>query len=77
MVAAIASTRSATDARAHLSAEQVKEVDKLVKQWQEQHRASPEGEAAQTSPIDGQHPARGKPKGDSGVGAAHPRYKII
>jgi hypothetical protein len=36
----------ATDAKAHLSAEQVQEMDRLVEQWQEQHRVSPEVEAA-------------------------------
>jgi uncharacterized protein len=40
----------ATDAKAHLSAEQVQEMDKLLKQWQEQHRVSPEVEAASNIP---------------------------
>jgi len=38
------------DAKAHLSAEQVQEMDKLVQQWQEQHRQSPEAEAASRLP---------------------------
>jgi TPR repeat protein len=40
----------ATEAKAHLSAEQVQEIDRLVKQWQEQHRMSPEVEAASNIP---------------------------
>jgi len=36
----------ATDAKAHLSDAQVRGVDKLVVLWQEQHRLSPEVEAA-------------------------------
>jgi len=41
---------SATDAKAHLSGEQIEEVDKLVKHWQEQHHLSPEVEAAWNIP---------------------------
>ena len=37
---------SATDAKAHLSAAQIEHADKLVKEWQEQHRLNPEVEAA-------------------------------
>jgi TPR repeat protein len=40
----------AADAKAHLSAEQVQEMDKLVKQWQQQHRVSSEVEAASNLP---------------------------
>src|SRR5215472_1322536 len=38
------------DAKEHLSAEQVQAADKLVKQWREQHRVSPEVEAASKIP---------------------------
>ncbi len=37
---------AATDAKEHLSAAQIQEADKLVKDWQQQHRVSPEVEAA-------------------------------
>jgi TPR repeat protein len=38
------------DAKEHLSAAQVQAADKLVKQWQDQHRVSPEVEAASKAP---------------------------
>jgi len=41
---------AAADAKAHLSAAQVQEADKLVKKWKEQHRVSPEVEAASRIP---------------------------
>jgi TPR repeat protein len=40
----------AADAKAHLSPAQVQEADKLVKKWEEQHRVSPEVEAASNIP---------------------------
>jgi uncharacterized protein len=41
---------AAARAKKHLSDKQVEEMDELVKQWQEQHRAIPEVEAAFNSP---------------------------
>lgn len=43
-------TDAAADAKEHLSAAQVRGVDKLVTEWQEQHRVSPEVEAASKIP---------------------------
>lgn len=41
---------AAADAKKHLSAAQVRGADKLVTEWQEQHRVSPEVEAALKTP---------------------------
>jgi TPR repeat protein len=44
------SSDAAADAKEHLSPAQVQAADKLVKQWQEQHRVSPEVETASKIP---------------------------
>jgi hypothetical protein len=41
---------AAIDAKEHLSPAQVQEADKLLKEWQEQHRVSPEVETASKIP---------------------------
>jgi len=38
------------DAKTHLSTAQVEQADELVKKWKEQHRVSPEVEAASKIP---------------------------
>jgi hypothetical protein len=37
---------NAADAKSHLAPPQIREIDRLVKEWKEQHRVSPEVAAA-------------------------------
>jgi TPR repeat protein len=41
---------AAADTMEHLSSAQIEEADKLLKPWQEQHRVSPEVQAASKIP---------------------------